>query len=45
MHRSDVRRGGRLAAAVGGLAAAVALGGLTLAIPGRSWPRRSRRWA
>ena len=34
MHRSDVRRGGRLAAAVGGLAAAVALGGLTLVIPG-----------
>src|SRR5687767_5431731 len=34
MHRSDVRRSGRLAAAVGGLAAAVALGGLTLAIQG-----------
>ena len=34
MHRSGVRRGGRLAAAVGGLAAAVALGGLTLVIPG-----------
>ena len=34
MHRSDVRRRGRLAAAAGGLAAAVALGGLTLAIHG-----------
>src|SRR3954452_22850806 len=33
MHRSNVRRRGRLAA-VGGLAAAVALGGLTLAIQG-----------
>ena len=34
MHRSNVRRGRRLSAAVGGLAAAVALGGLTLAIDG-----------
>ena len=34
MHRSDVRRSGRLAAAAGGLVAAVVLGGLTLAVHG-----------